>query len=223
MSHLTARRGIAFCLTLILVMSTAAIATASTGLTFYACLSKLGGLYNVVTSPTLPQSCKQGDTAVSWGQDGPPGATGPQGPAGPQGVPGPAGPAGPIGPQGPAGPAGPQGAQGSQGPAGAAGPQGPAGSARAYALVNSDGALDATRTVGIIASSKMFTGLYCVNPVSTINVGTIAPVVSLWFDGPGFITVLAGGCSNATGLGIQVNTYNSSGFATDRRFTLAIP
>jgi len=52
------------------------------------------------------QSCRPGETAVSWNQ---------------------AGPHGPVGPEGPIGATGPEGAAGSVGPAGATGPAGPAG------------------------------------------------------------------------------------------------
>ncbi len=238
MRYLTARRGLVLCLTLILVMSVAGVAVATTGATFYACLAKTGGLYNVVLSPTLPQACKQGDTAVSWGQDGgvgPAGPAGPAGPTGPQGPQGPAGPAGPAGAQGaqgvpgPAGPMGPQGAQGPQGPAGPAGPagpQGPAGTARAYATVSSDGTLDATRSFGILSVVKnSFPGTYCVFPVATIDVATISPVASVLFlptGSAGTLTTFASGCSSAT-VGIQINTYNAAGTGTDRGFTIVIP
>ena len=68
-----------------------------------------------------PASCKNNETAVSWNQDGVPGAQGPMGLPGPAGPPG---PVGPIGPSGAAGPAGPAGLPGATGPAGAAGPAG---------------------------------------------------------------------------------------------------
>ena len=41
--------------------------------------------------------CRNGETALSWNQEGQPGAIGPQGPQGEQGPPGPQGPAGPPG------------------------------------------------------------------------------------------------------------------------------
>lgn len=119
-------------------------------MTFYACINRQGGLYNVVVSPSLPLSCKQGDVAVTWNQgtvgpQGPTGPTGPTGPAGPEGATGatgPAGPAGPVGPQGPAGPVGPQGPQGPAGPqgpdgaTGATGAPGPAGPTGPSGIVN---------------------------------------------------------------------------------------
>ena len=70
------------------------------------------------------ESCRRGETRLTWNVTGP---QGPQGPAGPQGPPGPGtpittravqGPAGPQGPVGPAGPTGPQGPKGDPGPAG---------------------------------------------------------------------------------------------------------
>ena len=133
----------------LLASSVAFVSSASGGLTFSACLNKLGGLYNVTVG--LPQSCKSGDIAVSWDQSGPAGAIGATGPTGATGATGPAGangaagaagatgPAGPVGPtgatgavgptgpQGIAGPTGGTGATGSQGPSGAIGPTGPTG------------------------------------------------------------------------------------------------
>ena len=67
---------------------------------------------------TSSDTCKNGELAVQWNQQGAIGPQGPQGPAGPagpagadglKGVPGPEGPEGPTGPQGPSGPAGPAG------------------------------------------------------------------------------------------------------------------
>ncbi|MFZ5814091.1 MAG: hypothetical protein ACOY93_02135 [Bacillota bacterium] len=54
----------------------------SSNLTFYACLSENGRLYNVTTDGGADLHCVPGDTAVSWNQAGPPGPQGPQGPAG---------------------------------------------------------------------------------------------------------------------------------------------
>ncbi len=66
----------------------------------------------------LASECRPNETALSWNQQGVPGAQGPQGPAGPQGERGPEGPTGPSGEPGVAGPPGPQGVSG---PAGASG------------------------------------------------------------------------------------------------------
>ena len=153
----------------LILSGTVYVASAQVGTTFFACVSKLGGFYNVVLSPSLPQSCKQGDIAVDWnamgpagpagaagpagspgpagaaglaGSPGPAGATGAQGPAGAAGAQGATGPAGPAGLQGPAGPAGADGQNGLPGPAGPQGPQGPQG------LQGSAGAAGATGAAG---------------------------------------------------------------------------
>lgn len=59
------------------------------------------------------QSCKSGETRITWNQKGPKGDVGPQGIAGPQGAVGPQGAAGPQGPKGDTGPQGPQGEAGA--------------------------------------------------------------------------------------------------------------
>jgi hypothetical protein len=69
--------------------------------------TKLGGAALTVVDSESGATCKAGDTALTFNQQGPPG---------PQGAPGAQGPAGPEGPQGPAGPAGPEGPQGPIGP-----------------------------------------------------------------------------------------------------------
>jgi hypothetical protein len=66
-------------------------------------------------------TCPKGTTAVSWNEQGQPGAAGPAGAVGPSGAVGATGPAGAQGPQGVAG------ATGAVGPSGPAGPQGPPG------------------------------------------------------------------------------------------------
>ncbi len=101
--------------------------------TYYACTTSQGSLYDVgTTRPT----CRNGDTVIYWNQVGPAGPQGPQGLTGATGLQGPTGATGPqgltgaTGPQGPTGATGPQGltgATGPQGPTGATGPQGPAG------------------------------------------------------------------------------------------------
>lgn len=293
MRYLGARRAVSLALGLVLVLCAAGIASAAGGTTFYACLTRGGGLYNVVLSPSLPQSCKQGDTAISWGQEGPVGPAGPAGPQGPQGptgpagpqgpagangatgAPGPAGPAGadgapgpqgPVGPMGPPGPAGPQGPQGAagpmgpagpvgpqgapgpvgpvgpegpqgpigaqgpagpQGPQGAQGPQGPAGTARAYARVTPTGNLIVQS--GVVSSIRYSPGVYCVVLSNTIAVASTAPVASIVlqgvppFTGTGFIAVLPSGCVISSVFGVQVNTYDQTGTAADREFTLVVP
>ncbi len=151
------------------------------GKTYYGCIKANGGtLYNVNTSADL--ACKNGDTPVSWNEDGPQGLQGPaglqgeQGPQGEQGIPGPVGAdgaAGPMGPQGEPGQAGPQGPQGIPGPqgmpgqpgaTGATGPQGPSGMAglewvkavRTYGPLEYFTFLDANCPAGKVALSGAF-------------------------------------------------------------------
>ncbi|MHB8576442.1 MAG: hypothetical protein ACYDCQ_14050 [Dehalococcoidia bacterium] len=85
---------------------------------------------------TENDSCKKSETALSWNQQGVPGADGAPGPKGdkgdigaqgPQGLKGDKGDTGALGPQGAKGDMGPAGPQGSKGDTGAAGPQGPVG------------------------------------------------------------------------------------------------
>lgn len=83
------------------------------------CYHANGGALRVLTDNAA--TCRQGELAVQWNQQGP------AGPMGPQGDPGPTGPTGPIGPTGLTGPAGPVGPEGPQGPAGIPGPTGPQG------------------------------------------------------------------------------------------------
>lgn len=70
------------------------------------------------------EDCRQGERAVQWNVQGPPGPAGPEGAAGPQGeqgVPGPQGEPGAPGAPGEPGAAGPSGPPGPAGPPGAAG------------------------------------------------------------------------------------------------------
>jgi collagen triple helix repeat protein len=103
------------------ILALACSGWASADTTYYACVSRGGGLDLVSTSP---RTCPAGESLISWNEAGPQGPQGPQGSPGPQG---PAGPAGAVGAVGPAGPAGPVGAVGPAGPAGPAGALGPAG------------------------------------------------------------------------------------------------
>jgi hypothetical protein len=80
---------------------------------YWGCVAKSGGTLRVIDYPR--ETCKNGETLISWN------SVGPTGPAGAQGVPGPQGPAGPTGQTGP------MGADGAAGPTGPAGPQGPQG------------------------------------------------------------------------------------------------
>lgn len=115
------------------------VTLASGPVTYYACLTAGGTLYNVSQQQ---RDCNKSDTPVYWnqtGQMGPQGPkgdkgdkgdqglTGPQGLQGPIGLTGPKGDIGATGAQGPVGPQGPKGDQGLQGPAGPVGPAGPKG------------------------------------------------------------------------------------------------
>ena len=90
--------------------------------------------------------CKANETAISWDQTGPAGATGATGDAGATGAAGATGPtgaagtAGAAGPTGATGPSGAAGATGATGPTGASGVTGPTGPAGA-------GSLDTTQIV----------------------------------------------------------------------------
>lgn len=92
-----------------------------------ACMNDTTGVLRVVAAG---QPCRSHETALSWGQEGPPGEAGPTGPAGPPGVAGPSGPPGPTGltgdsgPPGPTGPPGPEGPQGERGDPGEKGDRG---------------------------------------------------------------------------------------------------
>jgi hypothetical protein len=99
-----------------IVVATAA-GSSTPAVTYYACLSKVGGvLYNVNT--TAAPKCILKDTDVSWNQVGPTGATGATGSPGPAGATGSPGPAGATGSPGPTGPAGTNVAAGQSCPAG---------------------------------------------------------------------------------------------------------
>src|SRR5215211_5832385 len=103
-----------------------------------ACVKKNGD----VRIAAKASDCARNETALTWNQRGPAGATGERAPAGPpgakgdpgaageRGLAGPAGPAGEKGAAGPAGPAGEKGVAGPAGPAGEKGAAGPAGPAR---------------------------------------------------------------------------------------------
>jgi hypothetical protein len=130
-------------------------------------------------------------------------------------------PTGPQGPTGNTGPQGPQGVQGVQGVQGEQGQQGPAGTARAYGFINGDGTVDAQRSFKVGDSLKFSTGVYCVHLDPSIDLSTVSPVASLVFSSGG-IGVASGVCGSGGAPGIQINTYNSSGGAADRAFTLLV-
>jgi hypothetical protein len=161
----------------LLASSVAFVSSASGGLTFSACLNKLGGLYNVTVG--LPQSCKSGDIAVSWDQSGPAGtigATGPTGATGATGLAGANGEAGATGATGPAGPVGPTGATGAVGPTGpqgVAGPTGATGATGAQGLGGAVGATGPTGASGAAGTTKLTRIQY--NNSGTGVVGTRMP------------------------------------------------
>jgi len=72
-----------------------------------------GGASLFVVDSERGGSCRAGDSALTFNQQGPQGPRGPQGPQGSTGPQGPAGPQGGIGPQGPKGDPGPPGEQGA--------------------------------------------------------------------------------------------------------------
>ena len=172
----------------------------TSGATYYGCIKANGGtLYNVNTSAEL--ACKNGDTPVSWNEDGPQGLQGPAGPQGEQGIPGPAGadgatgpmgpqgepgPMGSAGPQGPQGVPGPQGMPGQPGPVGATGPQGPSGLAglewvsvtRNYGAFEYFTTVDANCPAGKIALSggfdKSMSDIHIARSMPILNAANVA-------------------------------------------------
>jgi hypothetical protein len=108
--------------------------------TINGCYLKVTGSLRVI-DPAKGQHCVSGlETPISWNQHGAPGPTGPKGDAGPTG------------------PKGDTGAAGPQGPAGPAGPTGSAGTGALWALVRSDGQVQAGST-GVTAT-QIKTGEY---------------------------------------------------------------
>jgi hypothetical protein len=124
----------------------------------------------------------------------------------------------PTGPQGPTGNTGPQG---PQGPQGVQGQQGPAGTARAYGLINADATVNAQRSFKVGDIMKFGTGTYCVHLDPSIDISTVSAVASIRLSS-GQIGVTPGGCSFGGASGIQINTYDATGGALDRAFTLLV-
>jgi len=91
----------------------------------HACVDGKTGVARIID--TAVESCKKGETALSWNQTGPQGATGAPGETGATGAQGPSGASGPAGAAGPPGAQGVPGPTGATGPQGLTGPQGPAG------------------------------------------------------------------------------------------------
>jgi len=92
--------------------STAFAAIPDAGGVIHSCYGKNNGSLRVID--TAAAQCKNGETSLTWNQQGP---QGPQGAQGPQGPEGPQGATGATGPTGPAGPQGPEGPKGDPGPA----------------------------------------------------------------------------------------------------------
>jgi hypothetical protein len=82
------------------------------------------------------QACSADETPLRWNAAGVTGSTGPTGSTGATGATGAAGPTGATGPTG---------TSGSTGPTGATGPTGPAGAAAAFAVVDADGTVEASK------------------------------------------------------------------------------
>jgi hypothetical protein len=87
------------------------------------CYKTSGGALRVIDKGS-GASCTATETAISFNQRGPTGATGPTGAKGVAGAKGPTGPKGTDGQNGSQGPTGPKGATGAKGPTGSAGPKG---------------------------------------------------------------------------------------------------
>jgi hypothetical protein len=135
---------------------------------------------HVVVLQDAGTTCPKNTTAITWNQQGQPGATGAQGPAGAIGPPGPAGDTGAAGPTGATGPQGPAGPQGPQGPASPIGRNG-GGSARSLGVLSTcgdsisvSGSSNATDTWYSIvyngSSSSSCTGLMSIQLSGTGNV-----------------------------------------------------
>ncbi len=117
--------------------------------------TKLGGAALSVVDSESGATCKAGDTALTFNQQGPPG---PQGPQGPQGDTGPQGPQGDTGPQGPQGDTGPQGEQGPPGPPGPSGALGDLFQSRQFASVDNYAGQDIVLQMGSLPA-----GTYSLN------------------------------------------------------------
>jgi hypothetical protein len=144
--------GVAVCCACALVGGVALAAIPGGDGTINGCYLKITGTLRVI-DPAKGQHCVASlETAISWNQHGAPGLPGPKGDAGP------AGPKGDTGATGATGDAGSQGPAGPPGPQGSAGPAGPAGAGALWALVRSDGQVQAGST-GVTAT-QIKTGEY---------------------------------------------------------------
>ncbi len=144
--------GVAVCCACALAGGVALAAIPGGDGTISGCYLKITGTLRVI-DPAKGQHCVANlETAISWNQHGAPGLPGPKGDAGP------AGPKGDTGATGATGDAGSQGPAGPPGPQGSAGPAGPAGAGALWALVRSDGQVQAGST-GVTAT-QIKTGEY---------------------------------------------------------------
>ena len=103
---------------------------------------------------------------------------------------------------------------GAQGAAGAPGAPGAPGSAVAYARVEANGTLDASRSKNV-AANRITTGYYCVNPTVPVKHVVASVDLSPGEINPGFTDPFTS-CPAGT-----VQTYNSSGAFADRAFFVA--
>ena len=154
------------------------------------------------------------------GPEGPRGADGARGPAGQQGQRGLQGPAGDRGAQGPQGE---KGERGEKGDTGERGPAGDPGSARAWASVEADGKLAATKGF-VSAVWQEANENYCVTLEAEIPTPT-APVVSPHggFNSP-LLAVVEPGCG-AGGYLVSVFDANHPGVPTRTKapFSILVP
>jgi hypothetical protein len=134
------------------------------------------------------EQCRPNETAISWSQTGPPGATGATGPQGATGATGPQGPSGATGLPGPIGATGPQGSTGAGGPQGPTGDTGPRGATGSTGPQGPAGGLSGVQKVEQTAtpSSTGFATALVNCPAGTTLTGGGAYVLGLVGDAQGF-------------------------------------
>jgi hypothetical protein len=106
------------------------------------------------------------------------------------------------------------------------GPRGPAGSARAYAAVNADATLDVAASKNIVRVDDFGTGLYCVILDPSIDLATVAPIVSLrGLSGSTDTAIYAAssGCTSGSDSGVLVSTKDLAGTEKAADFSLLVP
>jgi hypothetical protein len=116
-------RIVALAAAVFVLSGTVSVVSAQTG-TIRSCVLTKNGTLRIIAAT---ETCKPGESLLTWNQQGPTGLEGPAGPVGPTGATGAQGPAGPVGATGPQGAVGAIGPQGPQGLVGATGAQGIAG------------------------------------------------------------------------------------------------